>query len=168
MGYVLVFRMSTGMNDSIHVQIQIIKLHIIWIRFTGINRNLYTIAFFRLWGSEELIVVWLFKSKSIHLRLIWTCFTSELHYKISSFTPRTNWSRYFITGNDSFQYNQFILIMWGIFIKFSTHSVVQVRNQGNYLGSLPSPSIIAKSCQFNLKNDISCHSYYYYQHHLKD
>lgn len=47
-GYVLVFRMSTGMDDSIHIQIQIIKLHIIWIRFTGINRNLYTIAFFWL------------------------------------------------------------------------------------------------------------------------
>lgn len=48
MGYVLVFRMSTGMDDSIHIQIQIIKLHIIWIRFTGIDRDLYTTAFFWL------------------------------------------------------------------------------------------------------------------------
>lgn len=48
MGYVLVFRMSTGMDDSIHIQIEIIKLHIIWIWFTGINRNLDAIAFFWL------------------------------------------------------------------------------------------------------------------------
>lgn len=53
--YILVFRMSTGMDDSIHIQIQIIKLHIIWIRFTGINWNLYTIAFFWLWRNNNLI-----------------------------------------------------------------------------------------------------------------
>lgn len=37
-----------GKIDPIHIQIQIIKLHIIWIRFTGINWNLYTVAFFWL------------------------------------------------------------------------------------------------------------------------
>ena len=40
--------MSAGVDDPIHIQIQIIKLHIIWIRFTGINWNLYTVAFFWL------------------------------------------------------------------------------------------------------------------------
>ena len=46
--YLLIFRMCTGVDNTIHVQVKVVKLNIIRIRLAAVNRNLYTINFFRL------------------------------------------------------------------------------------------------------------------------
>ena len=43
--FLLVFWMAAWMDDSIHVQVQVIKLYVIRIWFTGVHRELHTINF---------------------------------------------------------------------------------------------------------------------------
>ena len=44
--------MATRMNDSVHVQIQIVKLYFIGVRLSGINRYLVATDLLRL-GKEK-------------------------------------------------------------------------------------------------------------------
>ena len=46
--HLLVFWMSARMDDTIHIQIQIVKLHIIWIGFADVYWNLDSINLLRL------------------------------------------------------------------------------------------------------------------------
>lgn len=38
-----VLRVATGMNDPIHVQVEVVKFHTIWIRETSINRQSFAV-----------------------------------------------------------------------------------------------------------------------------
>lgn len=52
----LVFWMCTRVNDTIHIQVQIIKLHLIRVWFACINRSLDAIAFFGLQKQLEQLL----------------------------------------------------------------------------------------------------------------
>ena len=38
-----VLRVATGMNDPVHVQVEVVKLHAIWIREASVHRQSFTI-----------------------------------------------------------------------------------------------------------------------------
>ncbi len=50
----LVFRMTAGMDNPIHVQVQVVKLHIIRIRLTTVHWHPHTVHFTRLQWSYKL------------------------------------------------------------------------------------------------------------------
>lgn len=49
--------MGARVNNAIHVQVQIIKLHVIWIRFTAVHWNFDSIDFLSLHKIEYRKVI---------------------------------------------------------------------------------------------------------------
>lgn len=44
----LVFRMCTWVNDAVHVQVQVVELDLVGVRFGSVDRNTDSITFFPL------------------------------------------------------------------------------------------------------------------------
>lgn len=43
--YYPIFRMELGMNNPVYIEIQVMILNIVWIRFTGVNLNFDVVNF---------------------------------------------------------------------------------------------------------------------------
>ena len=62
MWHLLVLRMCARVDNSIHVQVQVVKLHFIRIGFAGVNGYTNSIAFLRL---QEFLIKYI-TNKLIH------------------------------------------------------------------------------------------------------
>lgn len=81
--FLLVFWMRAGVNDPIHVQVQIVKFHLIGIWLRCINRNTNSITLLPLLTWKETKKITFFASElilwtKIHLQLLWTALTQNL------------------------------------------------------------------------------------------
>jgi hypothetical protein len=46
---------GAGVDDPVHVQVQIIKLHLVWVRFAGVHGDADAIALLGLVNKRVLI-----------------------------------------------------------------------------------------------------------------
>lgn len=81
--FLLVFWMRAGVNDPIHVQVQIVKFHLIGVWLCCINRNTNSIALLPLLTWKETKKITFFASElqlrtKIHLQLLWAALTQNL------------------------------------------------------------------------------------------
>ena len=81
MCYLPIFWMRARMNDSIHVQVGIVKFHLIWIGLSAVNRRTNAINTLRLKEKWE---------KS-HYTTIIKSFTAKIAHRIGSIFKPT-WS----------------------------------------------------------------------------
>ena len=55
--YSLVFWMTAWMDDTVHIQVQIVKFYIIWIWLAGVHRDVDIVNFLWLQRQEKLMSI---------------------------------------------------------------------------------------------------------------